>query len=345
MMLRHVLSTGRSIALVAITVAGMAGTAVVAAPVSSCGGKNMLDDIMASDPPTYQAVRAAADATENGNGILWKLENKAYPDRVPSYVFGTMHVTDDRVVAMSPAIMQAMNSSRRVALEIEDASPSRMIEAIGSFGDRVLLPEGQSLETLLGAGDAAKIAAILKAVGVETKVAMRLQPWLAYLMMSFTDCERSRAIGGKLSLDAEIARQGEERGVGVIGLETIESQFLALSEIPADDQLAILRNGLIMRPRITDLTETMIQLYLKRDIAAMWPLQSAIGKAAGLQAVTLNSFETSLLVNRNLKMRDRAAAHLSYGGVFIAVGAAHLPGKTGLISLLKDIGYTVTRVE
>jgi uncharacterized protein YbaP (TraB family) len=37
--------------------------------------------------------------------------------------------------------------------------------------------------------------------------------------------------------------------------------------------------------------------------------------------------------------------HLDKGGAYIAVGALHLPGKSGLIELLRAAGYTVTAVE
>lgn len=318
---------------------------LAAAPSSTCGGKNILDEIQASDAPAYHAIRRTADAIENGKGVLWKIEHQDNPDRPASYLFGTIHVTDDRVIAMPPGVTNAMNSTRRIALEVEDVSPARMLEALGSFGGKVLLPEGQSLEALLSPADAKKLSVMLKATGVPADVAMKLQPWLAYLMMSYSDCERSRIIGGSLPLDGEIARLGEERGVGVIGLETVETQFLALTRIPEADQLAILKSGLVLRDRVTDLTETMIQLYLKRDLGAMWPVQSALGKASGVLQVSLDAFEQSLLVNRNFKMRDRAVAHLAFGGVFVAIGAAHLPGKTGLVTLLRDAGYTVTLVE
>ncbi len=36
--------------------------------------------------------------------------------------------------------------------------------------------------------------------------------------------------------------------------------------------------------------------------------------------------------------------HLKSGGVFVAVGAAHLPGETGVLNLLEKAGYSVTRV-
>jgi uncharacterized protein YbaP (TraB family) len=44
-------------------------------------------------------------------------------------------------------------------------------------------------------------------------------------------------------------------------------------------------------------------------------------------------------------MRDRALPLLKRGGAFIAVGAAHLPGKEGLLSLFEKDGYEVETVE
>ncbi len=44
-------------------------------------------------------------------------------------------------------------------------------------------------------------------------------------------------------------------------------------------------------------------------------------------------------------MCDGALPHLDKGGAFIAVGALHLPGKTGLVSLLREAGYTLTAIE
>jgi hypothetical protein len=44
-------------------------------------------------------------------------------------------------------------------------------------------------------------------------------------------------------------------------------------------------------------------------------------------------------------MRDRALAFLRRGGAFIAVGAVHLPGKEGLLSLLEMEGYHVDVLE
>jgi len=40
-------------------------------------------------------------------------------------------------------------------------------------------------------------------------------------------------------------------------------------------------------------------------------------------------------------MADRAEPYIKKGSTFIAVGAAHLPGKEGVIGLLRKKGYKV----
>ena len=60
---------------------------------------------------------------------------------------------------------------------------------------------------------------------------------------------------------------------------------------------------------------------------------------------TWNSFKSLLLDTRNQRMAERAAPFIEDGNAFIAVGALHLPGETGLVQLLRDRGYKVTAVD
>ena len=52
-----------------------------------------------------------------------------------------------------------------------------------------------------------------------------------------------------------------------------------------------------------------------------------------------------VLDNRNNKWIAKLAPVLNQGNAFIAVGALHLPGKEGLISLLSAEGYKLTPVK
>jgi uncharacterized protein YbaP (TraB family) len=164
-------------------------------------------------------------------------------------------------------------------------------------------------------------------------------------MLALSDCERRRAAQGEAPLDLRLAREAQARGIAVKGLETLEQQFRAMADVPEADQIAILRAGLAMHERIDDTLETTVQLYLTRQLGAIWPLQLALAEKVGVAAEAFDATENGLIVERNLRMRDTAAGALAEGGVMVAVGALHLPGRHGLVALLRQAGYAVTPVE
>ena len=65
---------------------------------------------------------------------------------------------------------------------------------------------------------------------------------------------------------------------------------------------------------------------------------------AGVSREVFKSSDAAF-IKRNLVMRDNALPQLAQGGVFVAVGALHLPGNQGLVELFRMAGYTVTAIE
>jgi hypothetical protein len=53
-------------------------------------------------------------------------------------------------------------------------------------------------------------------------------------------------------------------------------------------------------------------------------------------------FTQTAIVDRNLRMAERLEPILEQGGVFVAVGALHLPGPDGLFELLRAQGYRIS---
>lgn len=310
-----------------------------------CRGNNLLDELRAQEPTVYSAVRERADATPNARHVLWKVEHPRQPDRPASYLFGTIHLADPRVLALTPATQSALSGVRRIALEVDDLSPERVGSALASIGDLVTLPGQGQLKTLLSDSDARKAHGALLQAGLPEDFAGRVRPWLAQIMLATTACERARVASGLLPLDAALQKKAERAGVSVIGLETIEMQFRSLAAVPQSDQVTLLRTALKMHDRADDMMETLVQAYLQRDLGVIWPLQLALARRHGMEVAAFAAFERHLLTDRNTRMRDRALGHLNYGGVFMAVGALHLPGEKGLVALLRDAGYSVTPIE
>lgn len=307
-----------------------------------CRGVDMLAETAAKDPQTYTRIMAEAAASKNAGAILWKVEKQGRP---ASYLFGTVHLTDDRVATLSPAVKAALEDSKIVALEVSDLSESATASVIATSAPLVMFTDGRRLDSLLSDAEYDVVKSIIARSGMPVDLAAVFKPWIVSMILSVSECERDKVQKGAPVLDMKIAEMGKARGLQVVGLETIPAQFEALAAVPEQQQLDMLRAGLKFADRTNDMMETLVQLYLNRQITAAMPFQIALAREAGVTDQAFIGFQEKLLVERNTKMLDVAAPMLDGGGVFIAVGALHLPGDKGLVALLRDAGYTVSPIE
>lgn len=308
----------------------------------TCKGTDILAELDSSNPTALEKLRQQAAALENTEALLWKIEK---PGVAPSYLFGTMHLSDSRITALSPAVEAAFAQSKSLALEVGDLSPDALTAAIATSGADLVYTDGTNLAQKLSKEEFDKVKAVVAASGMPAKFAGMLKPWLVGTLLAVSDCERRQVASGTKVLDMQLADKAQVAGIPVTGLETINQQLAALSSVPENEQIQMLRVSLKNADRTDDLMETMLQLYLKRDMGAAMPFQYMLADQMGVPASAFASFERSLLVDRNVRMKAAAAPLLEEGGAFIAVGALHLPGKTGLVALLRQAGYMVTAVE
>ena len=322
--------------------ASAADPADAVAVADKCRGINMLAETQAKDPETYAKIMAQAAATENSGPLLWKIERAGRPT---SYLFGTVHLTDERVTKLSPAVEQALSQSKTVALEVSDISEKATATVIAQSAPLVMFTDGRRLDGLLSGTEYDTVKRIISRSGMPSDLAALFKPWIVTMIMSVSDCERTSIQQGARVLDMKIAEVGKARGLQVVGLETIPEQLQALAAVPEPQQLDMLRASLKFADRTNDMMETLVQLYLERKISAALPFQIAIAKQVGIGNEAFAGFQEKLLTERNIKMRTTAEPLLEQGGVFIAIGALHLPGKQGLVALLREAGYTVTPIE
>jgi hypothetical protein len=333
---------GQSADLLAARKSTKPAPSAAAAPSPECGGQDMLAELAIQDPAQYQQVVSEAAANLNGNALLWKIERAGTP---ASHLFGTIHLTDSRVSQVPAKARAALEKSKTVALEVTDLSPQTSALALSSAMKLAVFTDGTTLESMLPADDFEKVRKAVSKAGIPGEAARLFKPWIVIMLMSATECERKKLQGGALVQDMRIAAIAKKRKAALIGLETPDSQFEALASVPQQQQIDMLKSSLPYADRTQDLIETTLQLYLKHNIGAIWPFQMALARKAGYGDEAFRGFQQQLIIARNLRMRDRALPHLIKGSAFIAVGALHLTGRSGLVELFREAGYTVTPVE
>jgi len=334
------------IATAALSLAALSGVSATLAGETEtgdkCRGVNMLAETQAKDPEVYRKIMAEAEASENSGALLWKIERNGRP---PSYLYGTVHLTDERVTKLSPAVEQALGQAKTIALEVSDISEKATSTVIAQSAPLVMFTDGRRLDRLLTDAEYEAVKKIISRSGLPSDLAALFKPWIVTMILSVSDCERTSVQQGARVLDMKIAEIGKARGLQVVGLETIPEQLQALASVPEAQQLDMLRASLKFADRTNDLMETLVQLYLERKISAAMPFQIALARQVGIADDAFAGFQQKLLVDRNVKMRTAAEPLLEEGGVLIAIGALHLPGKQGLVALLREAGYTVTPIE
>ena len=319
-------------------------TAVAAPPPPACKGANILEDLKAEKPNVYKEIHAEADAFKNGKSLLWRIEKDGSPE---SYLFGTVHITDPRVHALPKPVAKAFDASRLLILEAVDLNEARMSKAIMSvFSEGLFSPsKDKHLDHYLTADELAKAVKISKGMGVPANFVKLMKPWLVAISLALPACEMKRAKAGLLSLDAMLEARAKKAGKPAIGLETPEEQLLAMASLPIDAQVAWLKSSIEQYDRSEDYMETMVQLYLKRQIGALLPLSILTSKDPKSAKLAMESFQKQLLTNRNINMVARSEAEIDKGGAFIGIGAMHLGGDDGLVELFRKAGYKVTSLE
>jgi len=308
----------------------------------ACHGTNLLDELKAENPKEYDRVIAEGAKVPNGKGIFWKIEKAGI---APSYLLGTMHVSDPRVLKMPSGAAEAHAAAKTIVVESDEVlDEKKAMAGMLAKPELTMFTDGNSIDKLLSRDDLAVVEAGLKQRGISLSAVSRMKPWMLMAFVSLPACEMARKAQNTDVLDKQIALDAAAAGKPVKGLETFAEQFSTLAAIPIDLHMKSLVETIKLGPKLDDVFETMTDLYVSGDIGLTMPLLKAVAPD-GSDDAGYAEFEELVVTRRNHLMAERAAPILAGGGAFIAVGALHLPGKDGLVQLLKDQGFTVTAVN
>tara|TARA_R110000850_G_scaffold225780_1_gene351210 strand:- start:474 stop:1598 length:1125 start_codon:yes stop_codon:yes gene_type:complete len=311
---------------------------------NTCNGTSLVKQLAASNPQKLAEARAAAAAAPNGRGLLWKIEK---PGVAPSWLFGTMHVTDPRVTALPSAAQAAFDTAGTVVIEtIDILDPVKAQAALLTKPELTMFTDGTTLNELLSADETKIIEAELARRGIPLALVSRMKPWMIAGLVALPACELARKADGVEFLDIKIANAASDQGKQLLGLESIGEQMAAMADLPMEFHIQGLVETIKLADLMPDIMATMVDLYLQGEISQIMPVILAAGPADMEQdASGYAAFEERIVTMRNHVMAERAAPILDAGNAFIAIGALHLPGKQGLVALLEDAGYTVSAVR
>ncbi len=288
------------------------------------------------------AEAARADDLVNGDGLLWRIEK---PGPTPSFLFGTIHSTDESALEIARRAAGSIDGAKIVATEL--GGPIDMIERANITAAtlaKALDRDHDTFEGVANAEDRAQIEKLIAGLGYPKEFAHHLKPWFLAILTAIPVCEAEREAQDLPEVDQFLAQTAKDLGIKVVGLETVDEQLSAIASLRADVATTLLTLAAKNADLNDDLYATMLALYRESRPVEIVAIADARGGLSETERAAQDEFMRDLLQGRNSTMAERAAPFLASGGAFIAVGALHLAGKTGLIERFRANGYKVTKV-
>lgn len=322
--------------MILLALAGTAGPAL-----ALCRGPGLLERLDAQE-------RAALDARVAdmpfAQGLFWQAER----DGQVVTLVGTMHVHDPRLDAVLARATPLLDEAALLLVEITPEGQARMQEALAQDPSRMYLTDGPTLPELLDEATWATLAEAARARGIPPFLAAKARPWFLMLSLSVPACAAGHLAGGGQGLDIRLMEAAQERGLPMAALEPWDAVFAMFEDSPMDEQLGFLRMGVLDAALQEEMFVSLLDGYFAGEVGQVWELgRLALMDLPGVTAAEAEALfaatEERLLTTRNrawIPVIEEAAAR--HGRVTVAAGAAHLPGREGVLALLEARGWTVT---
>lgn len=255
----------------------------------------------------------------NKQTLLWEITRADLPGI--SYVFGTMHVKDERVFRRLAAVYQAIEKCSAYAAEFDLQDAGEGLDA-----RLFALPAGVSLDQLIPTKKYEKLRRVLLKM---LQIDIDLLKYNLPLLLSNLIEERLLANNMPYSLDEHLWQCANQSDKATYGIETLQEQLQVLQQIPIKTQLQGLLSTVRNFTRYRHHLLKMADWYDQGDIQQLY--QGTRRGTHGLRRI--------LLYDRNAVMAHRIADLIQQQTTFCAIGAAHLAGQKGVLRLLKRKGF------
>ena len=206
----------------------------------------------------------------------------------------------------------------------------------------MMLSDGRTLEQVLGADLFQRTVTAGRPYGFGQDHLRLFKPWAVMTLLSLPPSEVKRQAAGEKALDNRLQDAAAQRGLALHSLEEIDEQISLFNDMAEADQVAMLDATIAQSDQVELMFEKMRSAYLDQNPAQIFELMQA--QQTGYDPALVDTFTSRFLDARNDRMVERMQPQLAEGGAFIAVGALHLPGESGILKQLESRGFQLTRL-
>ncbi|MBR3991172.1 MAG: TraB/GumN family protein [Clostridia bacterium] len=301
-------------------------------------------------PPSGLPETGGADPAPEAafSPALWRVTDGQHA----LYLLGTIHVGDERSEDALAAVRDVFDGCDALAVEFDTVAFENDLAASVAAVQQFLYTDGTTVRDHLPEELYEKSLEIIKSGGEYSKLIEKynLAIWSQFL-------EQAAIVPSGLTpdygMDGLLLDRAYDRGMKILEVESAEFQYGLINSFSEELYVLMIEDTVDSIDGYCDDLVTMYEAWLGGDAETLEDYVIGTGEdgedeedLTEEQIGMLEDYDFKMLDERNLGMADKAEAYLKSGDtVFFAVGAAHMLGDGGLVKLLTDKGYEVTRMD
>jgi len=266
--------------------------------------------------------------------LLWKISGNGLKDT--SYLYGTMHTADTRIINMADRAKPYFESSKAYAMEIDPDGEKNMMGLMG----KMMMGKGYSLQRMIPAKEYGYLDSICTSqIGFPMSMFDNVSPVIVMTIFEGVSMgldESALSGGGVPVLDLYLHDQAKKAKKKIIGIESVAEQLGALGSLSFQEQADMLTQEVDSFQVNKSSGQEVLKYYLDQNLDSL--------SANDDDAKKSEKFYKALVIDRNARMAERIGEFIKKQPTFIAIGALHLPNDVGVIALLRKKGFTVEPV-
>ncbi len=264
------------------------------------------------------------------NTLLWQVSGNGLQQ--PSYVFGTMHILCANDVKLGDSLKGIIRDVNKIYFEVDMDDMMEMMSVM----NYIQMSNNQKLSDLLTPEEYAKLKEYFSNHPGMLPLQM-METFKPFFISSIIE-EQKMVCTDKKGMEQLIMNEASQYKKEIKGLETMKFQADVFDSIPYKEQAKELVASLDSIDASSKQTQELIEVYKKQDLTKIEELSNK-GEPG------MDKYMDLLLYNRNKDWLTKISNITPTGSYLFAVGAAHLVGERGVLSLLRQKGFTVTPVK
>lgn len=320
----------------------MALLALTAPALAECKGQNL---IAALSPQAQTALRAEAAKQPFAVGNFW-LATKGTEEIT---LVGTYHFDDPRHVSALAMLAPALANAKVLLVEAGPKEQESLKARMADDPSLIVNTDGPTLPEVLSPTDWQHLRDAASARGVPSFMVAKFRPWYVSVLLAMPPCSMDLAAMPE-GLDAQLIAAATARGLPVQALEPYDTLFSIFGDMSQTEQIDMITSALAMEEKSADMAVTLADAYFAEEGRLIWEFSK-------LQSLQMPGFtperverefavmEKAMMNERNLTWIPVIKAAAAKGPVLVAFGALHLSGDLGVLKLLQDDGYSITRLS